>query len=327
MQFRYKNSYGLRLYICTNEPEVCGFMTNEYKAGKMSVIKCDQCRDGYLIVRPAKNEEYFLGCTNFKKDGTGCNRNMSRSYFYSYMGIKDDTHAKPVVIKKGLDVKPNEIRPTKAIDETPAATEEPRSEQIVKAAITSKNARVQVINGQIRTILQCLSEISEHRYYGTAVLTDVLRGSHSKKIEKGGLNLVEEYGNLADTSREDVTFIIEWLIKHKYILRTRGLYPVLHPTYEGMHYSEYITVNELRSLADSIDSVSAKKPPARTKENKENAYAPWSKSEDKDLVREFNSGLSVREIADKHGRTYGAIRARLKKTGLMKNSPHRRSRH
>lgn len=28
MQFKYKRSYGLRLYICTNEPEICGFMTN-----------------------------------------------------------------------------------------------------------------------------------------------------------------------------------------------------------------------------------------------------------------------------------------------------------
>ena len=55
MQFRYKAAYGLRLYICTNEPEVCGFMTNEYKAGKLSIIKCDQCRDGYLIVKPGRD--------------------------------------------------------------------------------------------------------------------------------------------------------------------------------------------------------------------------------------------------------------------------------
>jgi DNA helicase-4 len=73
LQFKYKNAYGLRLYICTNEPEVCGFMTNEYKAGKLSILKCDHCRDGYLIVKPAKSNGYFLGCTNYKKDGTGCN--------------------------------------------------------------------------------------------------------------------------------------------------------------------------------------------------------------------------------------------------------------
>ena len=46
MQFRYKAAYGLRLHICTNEPEVCGFMTNTPAAGKLSIIKCDQCRDG-----------------------------------------------------------------------------------------------------------------------------------------------------------------------------------------------------------------------------------------------------------------------------------------
>lgn len=42
MQFRYKAAYGLRLHICTNEPEVCGFMTNTPAAGKLSIIKCDQ---------------------------------------------------------------------------------------------------------------------------------------------------------------------------------------------------------------------------------------------------------------------------------------------
>ena len=29
MQLKYKKAYGLRLYICSNEPELCGFMTNE----------------------------------------------------------------------------------------------------------------------------------------------------------------------------------------------------------------------------------------------------------------------------------------------------------
>lgn len=54
LQFRYKNAYGLRLFMCTNEPELCGFMTNEYRAGKMSIMKCDCCRDGYLIIKPGK---------------------------------------------------------------------------------------------------------------------------------------------------------------------------------------------------------------------------------------------------------------------------------
>lgn len=45
MQLKYKKAYGLRLYICTNEPEICGFMTNDYRAGKLAIQKCDKCRD------------------------------------------------------------------------------------------------------------------------------------------------------------------------------------------------------------------------------------------------------------------------------------------
>ena len=71
MQFKYKRSYGLRLYICTNEPEICGFMTNNYQAGKLSIQKCDKCRDGYLIVKQGRDKDFFLGCTNYKQNGTG----------------------------------------------------------------------------------------------------------------------------------------------------------------------------------------------------------------------------------------------------------------
>lgn len=97
MQFRYKPAYGLRLYICTNEPEVCGFMTNRYEAGNLSIIKCDQCRDGYLIVKPGKDKtQFMLGCTNYKRDGTGCSRVMSPKYYYDFMKIKNSNLSEPV---------------------------------------------------------------------------------------------------------------------------------------------------------------------------------------------------------------------------------------
>lgn len=82
MQLRYKKAYGLKLYICTNEPELCGFMTNEYVAGKLSILKCEQCRDGYLIVKPGKENTYVLGCTNYKKDGTGCGKFLTAKKYY-----------------------------------------------------------------------------------------------------------------------------------------------------------------------------------------------------------------------------------------------------
>jgi len=88
MQFKYKEAFGLPLYICMNDPEICDFMTNDYKAGKLEVMKCNKCRDGYLIVKKGKDGNYFLGCTNYKKDGTGCDRTISEKEFYQYYGGK-----------------------------------------------------------------------------------------------------------------------------------------------------------------------------------------------------------------------------------------------
>lgn len=88
MQQRYKKTYGLKLWICSNEPEICDFMTNDLNGNDMSIIKCDQCRDGYLIVKegkPGKNGEKnsFLGCTNYTDDKKGCNRMMSYKEYKS----------------------------------------------------------------------------------------------------------------------------------------------------------------------------------------------------------------------------------------------------
>ena len=87
--FKYKPAYGLKLNICTNDPEICGFMTNEIKAGNMQIIKCDECQDGYLIVKPGK-DGYFLGCTNYKEDGTGCNNSISRDKYNEMMNLTPD---------------------------------------------------------------------------------------------------------------------------------------------------------------------------------------------------------------------------------------------
>lgn len=69
-----------KLWICSNDPEVCGFVTNDLKGGKMSISKCPSCVDGYLIVKNKKNASgtdfRVLGCTNYKLDGTGCNMIM-----------------------------------------------------------------------------------------------------------------------------------------------------------------------------------------------------------------------------------------------------------
>ena len=256
MQFRYKNAYGLRLYICTNEPEICGFMTNEVKAGKLSIIKCDQCRDGYLIVKPAKENDYFLGCTNYKKDKTGCSRVMARKYFYEYMGIKDDIPAEKVEIKSGLKIPPLNKETNQDNQNAESLPESKREHHTIESTEFAPVYYKQTdLSSIVQIILQCLEDISTKHFYGTTMLADVLRGSANKKLLERNLNKTSLYGSLSHVSREDIIFIVEWLIKNEYILQTKGLYPVLHPTYEGRHYNETITRNKLIKLKRLLEQV------------------------------------------------------------------------
>jgi hypothetical protein len=58
-------------------------------------------------------------------------------------------------------------------------------------------------------------------------------------------------------------------------------------------------------------------PYAKIRETYPNAYRPWSKEEDADLIHRFNSDEKQSYIAQKLGRQPGAIHARLVKLGLI----------
>ena len=242
MQFRYKNAYGLRLHICTNEPEVCGFMTNEYRAGKLSIMKCDQCRDGYLIVKPAKDGDFFLGCSNYKKDGTGCGRSLSKKQYYDMLNLGPDPIPQPDSMRDNQ--RKREAKQT-TVKSDPQST---RREVIEKANTRVFTYEESNLNDTVFTILQCLSNVSAKRYYGISVLTDILRGANSQKIKSAELDRIPEYGTLKHIRREILVNIIDWLIEQKFILKTKGTYPVLHPTYDGMHYAETMTNAKLKKL-------------------------------------------------------------------------------
>jgi len=77
LQFKKNHAYGLKLFMCTNEPELCGYMTNNLRSGKESISKCPMCKTGFLIVKHSrKQDSVFFGCTNYKTDGTGCNHTL-----------------------------------------------------------------------------------------------------------------------------------------------------------------------------------------------------------------------------------------------------------
>jgi len=72
LKYSPNNSFGLFLHICTNEPELCSFMTNEPKAMK-DIYKCEKCSDGFMIAKKVKNTEKFVyGCTNYKNEKNPC---------------------------------------------------------------------------------------------------------------------------------------------------------------------------------------------------------------------------------------------------------------
>ncbi len=48
-----------------------------------------------------------------------------------------------------------------------------------------------------------------------------------------------------------------------------------------------------------------------------NAGKPWSAAEERALADDFDRGLAIEALADKYGRTYGAIRARLVMLGKI----------
>lgn len=227
-------------------------MTNEYSAGKLSIMKCDQCRDGYLIVKPGKENNYFLGCTNYNRNGTGCSKFIAPSLYYEMMKISPD----PVPAKefpKAKDIPPKKIPIT--------AQEEPPKKVVVEEPVVIKKPKLKPViyvesdlNDLLSIILQCLSHVSEKKYYGVTTLVDILRGSRSQKIKEGHLDQIPEYASLQGVSREDLTLMIEWLIENHFILQTRGPYPVLHPTYDGMHYDEKITQVKLKKLLEYLQT-------------------------------------------------------------------------
>ena len=72
LKYVYYNDMGQYVYRCCTDKEICGFMTMELLY-KYPISKCPNC-DGYLLLKQVYDDDKkFIGCTNYKYDGTGCN--------------------------------------------------------------------------------------------------------------------------------------------------------------------------------------------------------------------------------------------------------------
>lgn len=256
LQLKYKKAYGLRLYMCTNEPEICGFMTNDYRAGKMSIQKCDKCRDGYLVVKQGKDSGFLLGCTNYKSNGTGCNKMLNKKNFYEQMGYEIEES------RISHDESDDRLQ-SYFMSQTKSTVGEKKSlvdSDLKDDYVTITRANLEPVlygeydlNELIFTIVKALQNVSRDKFFGVTTLVEVLRGSDNKKIFENQLHAVDEFGSLKEMPYETVVSVIEWMIHEHLILKTKGRYPVLHSTYEGLHYSEVMTEGKLKKLKKYLE--------------------------------------------------------------------------
>lgn len=101
-----------------------------------------------------------------------------------------------------------------------------------------------------------------------------------------------------------------------------GINPNTGELFEDGHICNQVeTVRVLYTLIQTIESSSAQ-PQAEEAEMSPhplppNAGTPWTEEEDLQLRQEFLEKMSIKGMCESHGRTRGAITARLKKLELV----------
>ena len=255
MQLKYKRAYGLRLFICSNEPEVCGFMTNDLRGGKMAIQKCDKCRDGYLIVKNSQKNGFFIGCTNYTKNGTGCDKSIGMKYYYDQMGYTmeqrdEHSYSEKNQAPSGVSVNADTSSEKKSIVDKELMDDYVDIQQAdVKPVMFGERD----LNDVVFIIVKALQNMSRNRFFGIKVLSDILSGAESEKVVKNNLGQIPEFRALSDMSYDTIQATIEWMITQHLILKTKERYPVLHSTYDGLHYSEFITEGKLKKLKKYLE--------------------------------------------------------------------------
>ena len=234
LQYRYKEAIGLPLFICTNEPEICDFMTNNYEV-KEEIRKCPDCIDGYLIVKKTKDDNYILGCTNYKKNKEGCNKII-------HIGSVDEK----IDLPKDIMRKPQRKTDNKS-------KEKPKRIIIDKLNLKQIYFNNYDLNEIIFIILQTLSDLNLEYFYQIHELVDILKGSENETIKKRNLKQLEGYASLKNLNKEYINLIIHYLIENHYIIISKGKLSVLHLTNEGYNYKDYLTIHNIKKLKSLLE--------------------------------------------------------------------------
>lgn len=244
--------------------ERSGLFEYSSRGNKIKSVKYPKLDITFMTAHSSKGLGYddviLLGCTNYNRNGTGCNNVVNKKLFYDQMGYEME-EAEAVRTEKAAVFwkSPNQQTAStlSASQSAPQSTADRRLEddsiEIVLADIPPVMHGNYELNHLIFTVVKALQNISRVRYYGATVLAEVLKGTDSKKIFDSKLDKLPEFGALRDMPYDTIKSVIDWMIAEHLILKTKGKYPVLHSTHEGLHYSEVMTEGKLKGLKKYLE--------------------------------------------------------------------------
>lgn len=268
LTLRYNPAYGLKLYMCTNEPEVCDFISNDLKGGTMTIGKCPSCVDGYLIVKSTKKTNVsFLGCTNYLSNNKGCNFTVSQLLY--------DKEIKTKQPKRRYSTIKNDILDAQIKGEIKGTVKISKPKIIKEADVKDENRYIEMFN-ELKDFR--MEYAKTHKKLPFLIFPDKTIHELIKIMPKN----IEELRNVFGLGPVKINEFGNDLIRivNKYLKR---IVP-----------KEYSYI-----------------------ENEKMLYGrKWTFEEDQQLVDEVRRGLSIKEIANIHERTLGAIKSRIKKIML-----------
>lgn len=302
LKLSFNDKYGIRLYMCTNDQELCGFMTNNIHGGKMSICKCDNCKDGFLIVRHShKTGEYFLGCTNYYTT-VHCERQMSKQEFCLKNGIDNSSFNVEDLLNKKIvnDFVDEAQNGEEKLDDLNFETSDVKSQEEQSNSVSNDSN----------------FQNSEDEFKHNTVNNDI------DVLKRKFQNF---YDDLYDLRNKHNTIYKELF----YVLPEAVIYDIY--LQQPLDEDDLINISgigetRLENMGDDILYICNKyielknlvRPPVARKEDKyQQIGAKWTDEEDNKLIEEFKNGKSVTELASIHGRTKGAIRSRLRKLGVV----------
>lgn len=89
----------------------------------------------------------------------------------------------------------------------------------------NSNIEITDITVDAKKIMSCIKRLNER--FGTNIVADVLKGSHSSKVIQMGFDKLSTYGLLKDYSKDTIKEIISYLVSEGYINCVGDQYPIL----------------------------------------------------------------------------------------------------